>query len=457
MKYSKYIPIISLIGDFIILNLFFIVGYIVLHPYAKHGTDKHLLFYLYLNTIWFILFFVFGGNNIDRNTRKKSILFTYIKIIVFFFFFFLMYFQTTPLQFYPRHELKYLFASFFITLVIWKFLLYYAFYYYRKYGYNYRNVIILGYGVKAKELAKYFLTNPWHGYRFLGFFDKEKNEKQRIVGSWEELKEFIETNDVNQVYISWDTIPRNILSSITNLLADYPIKIRILPDLDSFAYKSAELVNYGMIPVLQIHPGPLSYWYNRLIKRTFDVSVSILMIIGVLSWVTVLLYIIDILSHRQGIFFNQKRTCIDGKVFVCYKFRSMQKNDECDVVQASLNDTRITPVGRFLRKWSIDEIPQFVNVLKGEMSIVGPRPHMLKHTEEYQRMVKRFMVRHTVKPGITGLAQVNGYRGEIKRLHDIKKRVRLDANYIENWTFNMDLKIILLTIWVILKGQERAY
>ncbi|HNS31143.1 MAG TPA: exopolysaccharide biosynthesis polyprenyl glycosylphosphotransferase [Tenuifilaceae bacterium] len=457
MKYSKYIPLISLLGDFLILNALFVVGYIIMQPMAEHFSDKHLLFYIYLNACWIVLFFVFGAHNVDRNTKKKSIFFTYVRIIVFYFFFFLMYFQAVPLQFYPRHHLKYLFALFFFSLILWKFVLYYAFYFYRKYGYNFRNVIILGYGTKAKELAHYFLTNPWHGYRFLGFIDKEKNPNRQIIGTWSDLKSFIEDNDINQVYISWDTIPRSVLDEVSNLLADYPIKIRILPDLENFAYKSAELVNYGMVPVLQIHPGPLSFWYNRLLKRSFDIVVSLIVIIGILSWFSLILYILDLIFYRQGIFFNQERTCIDGKVFICHKFRSMQRNDESDDVQATRNDKRVTRVGRFLRKWSLDEMPQFVNVLKGEMSIVGPRPHMIKHTEEYQKLVKRFMLRHTVSPGITGLAQVNGYRGEIKEPRDIIKRVELDAKYIENWSFNMDIKIILMTMWVIIKGQDTAY
>jgi len=457
VKYSKYIPLISLLGDFLILNALFVVGYIIMQPMAEHFSDKHLLFYIYLNACWIVLFFVFGAHNVDRNTKKKSIFFTYVRIIVFYFFFFLMYFQAVPLQFYPRHHLKYLFALFFFSLILWKFVLYYAFYFYRKYGYNFRNVIILGYGTKAKELAHYFLTNPWHGYRFLGFIDKEKNPNRQIIGTWSDLKSFIEDNDINQVYISWDTIPRSVLDEVSNLLADYPIKIRILPDLENFAYKSAELVNYGMVPVLQIHPGPLSFWYNRLLKRSFDIVVSLIVIIGILSWFSLILYILDLIFYRQGIFFNQERTCIDGKVFICHKFRSMQRNDESDDVQATRNDKRVTRVGRFLRKWSLDEMPQFVNVLKGEMSIVGPRPHMIKHTEEYQKLVKRFMLRHTVSPGITGLAQVNGYRGEIKEPRDIIKRVELDAKYIENWSFNMDIKIILMTMWVIIKGQDTAY
>ncbi|MGB4534575.1 MAG: sugar transferase, partial [Tenuifilaceae bacterium] len=201
----------------------------------------------------------------------------------------------------------------------------------------------------------------------------------------------------------------------------------------------------------------LSFWYNRLLKRSFDIAISLIVIIGILSWFSLILYILDLIFYRQGIIFNQERTCIDGKVFTCHKFRSMQKNDESDTVQATRNDKRVTRVGRFLRKWSLDEMPQFVNVLKGEMSIVGPRPHMIKHTEEYQKLVKRFMLRHMVSPGITGLAQVNGFRGEIKKPRDIIKRVELDAKYIETWSFNMDIKIILLTMWVIIKGQDTAY
>jgi putative colanic acid biosynthesis UDP-glucose lipid carrier transferase len=135
----------------------------------------------------------------------------------------------------------------------------------------------------------------------------------------------------------------------------------------------------------------------------------------------------------------------------------MRKNREADTRQAADDDERITPVGRILRKFSIDELPQFLNVLMGDMSVVGPRPHMLKHTAEYRQLIKQFMIRHTVKPGITGLAQVNGFRGEIRNLSDIQNRVQNDVYYIENWSFNLDIKIIFLTIWVIIKGQVKAF
>ena len=457
MKYSKYIPLISLIGDILIINILFVVAFVIRHSYADHFSDKHLLFYIYLNFCWVVLFYVFGGSDIDRNTRKKSILFTYIKIIVFFFFLFLMYFQYTPLQYYPRSSIKYLFGSFSIALVLWKFLLYYSFYYYRKKGYNYRNVVILGYGARSRELAKYFQTNLWHGYRFLGFFDDHKRTNRGIVGGWDDLADYIRENDVNEVYIAWGCVPKDMLPEITEVISAFPVNVRIIPDLAGFSYKNAEIINYGILPVMQIHPGPLSYWYNRLLKRGFDILASLFVLVFVLWWVSALLYILSLPKRTGSLIFKQKRTRIDGKSFTCYKFRTMKENEHEHVKQATSDDPRVTRVGRFLRKWSIDELPQFYNVLKGEMSIVGPRPHMLRHTREYQRLVKRYMLRHTVKPGITGLAQVNGYRGEIKKHQDLVKRVQMDVNYIENWSFNMDLKIMLLTIWVLIKGQKEAY
>jgi putative colanic acid biosysnthesis UDP-glucose lipid carrier transferase len=247
------------------------------------------------------------------------------------------------------------------------------------------------------------------------------------------------------------------MSKITDIISEHPVKVRIVPDLGNFSYKSAELISYGSIPVLQVHPGPLSYWYNRLIKRAFDVVLSLLMIILVLSWMTPLLYLLSLFGSRDGVFFRQRRTCSDGGEFICLKYRTMHKNNEADIKRASKNDNRITPVGKFLRKFSLDELPQFINVLKGEMSVVGPRPHMLKHTWQYRKLIKRFMLRHTVKPGITGLAQINGYRGEIRKLSELKNRVEYDVNYIESWSFNLDLKIILLTTWVIFRGQAKAY
>ncbi len=456
-RYSRYIPALSLTGDFIILNLFFVVGFCMGKDLESCFQPIYILFYSYLNLAWLILVFAFGAHKTNRNTQKKSILFAYIRIIVFFFFLFLMFFQLTPLEYYSREFIRYLFPLFFITLMIWKFGLYYAFLLYRSWGYNFRNVVILGYSEGTRALADFFHTNKWHGYRFMGFFDDKADGSKHIIGDWTALKAFFEKNLIHEVYIAWDKVPAAQMSSIAEMIAEYPVKMRIVPELGDFSYKTAELVHYGSLPVIQIHPGPLSYWNNRIIKRFFDVLLSLIVIVGLLSWMIPLLYLCSLFGSRRGVFFRQDRTALDGRVFSCIKFRSMYPNKEADEVQATDNDHRVTAIGRFLRKYSLDELPQFFNVLLGQMSVVGPRPHMLKHTEAYRKLVKRFMLRHTVKPGITGLAQVNGYRGEIKNNHDIQNRFKHDVKYIETWSFNLDIKIIFITLWLILTGKLWAY
>jgi lipopolysaccharide/colanic/teichoic acid biosynthesis glycosyltransferase len=177
----------------------------------------------------------------------------------------------------------------------------------------------------------------------------------------------------------------------------------------------------------------------------------------VFSWLYPIIAIAIKLNSRGPVFFRQRRTGQNNQEFWCFKFRTMHINDEADHKQASRNDSRITAVGAFLRRTSLDELPQFLNVLRGEMSIVGPRPHMLKHTEEYSKVIGKFMARHFVKPGVTGLAQSKGYRGETKDIIDMKNRVKLDRFYIENWSFLLDIKIIIQTIFELLRTSEKAY
>ncbi len=464
-RYSRFIPVISLTGDFILLNLFLVAGFCWLEGVDRCFESYHIAFYIYLNIIWYILVFVFGAHSIDRNVRPKAFLLTYIQIIVFFFFFFLMYFQVKPFAYYPRDWWKYLFPAFFLVLITWKMLLYYAFVLYRRLGFNFRHAVIVGYDRNSRLLQHYIMTNPWHGLRLAGWFCDPKPVEEgdhdalrdRITGTLDDLGSHLEQHHIDEVFIAWSSIPRKRLDHVFEVLDNFPVKVRVIPDLQDFSFRSAKILNYGMIPVIQIYPGPLSYWHNRVVKRIVDLGISLMVIAGVMSWLTLFLWMASLLGSREGVFFRQLRTAADGREFTCLKYRSMRRNRDADLVQASKDDKRITPVGRFLRRTSLDEIPQFINVLKGEMSVVGPRPHMLKHTEEYRRLIKRFMLRHTVKPGLTGLAQVNGYRGEITNLQDIEKRVELDVKYIENWSLNLDFRIIIRTVWVLFKGQEKAY
>ncbi len=202
---------------------------------------------------------------------------------------------------------------------------------------------------------------------------------------------------------------------------------------------------------------PLYIRYNKIIKRAFDLMVSIVMLCSFFPIICLIVGIFIKLTSPGPIFFVQKRTGKDGKDFNCYKFRSMVVNQDADKLQATANDPRKTPLGNFIRNTSIDEIPQLINVFLGDMSLIGPRPHMVKHTEMYSKLIDNYMDRHAVKPGITGWAQVTGLRGETKELSQMENRVKADIWYIQNWSFLLDMKILIKTILTILLGDKNAY
>jgi putative colanic acid biosynthesis UDP-glucose lipid carrier transferase len=209
--------------------------------------------------------------------------------------------------------------------------------------------------------------------------------------------------------------------------------------------------------VLSLRQEPLSEPRNRLRKRLFDIVFSLLVTVFILSWLIPILGLLIRLESPGPIFFKQQRTGRDKKAFYCLKFRSMKMNKEADIKQATRDDSRFTRIGRFMRSTNLDEFPQFINVLKGNMSIVGPRPHMLKHTDDYSRLIDKYMVRQFLKPGITGWAQINGYRGEIKTIEQLKKRVEHDIWYMEHWSPWLDIKIIFTTLSNMLIGEKNAF
>ncbi len=234
------------------------------------------------------------------------------------------------------------------------------------------------------------------------------------------------------------------------LLVDYE-------EVSIFSNKKRQLVNDYTVPALKIQNRPLNFWYNRSIKRFFDVVLSLLVIVGVLSWLIVIISIVKFLSGEKGLLFIQQRSGYKDRPFSIVKFRTMRKNGFSDTKPATRDDGRITKIGKFLRSTSIDELPQFFNVLIGNMSVIGPRPLIKQHDKEYKAIVNKFMIRHTVKPGITGYAQVNGHRGEIREIKDMTERIKFDVAYIENWSIWFDIKIVMLTIVKFLKGDSTAY
>jgi len=263
---------------------------------------------------------------------------------------------------------------------------------------------------------------------------------------------------INEIFCCISAFSKKDIQQLMSEADRYMIRVKFLPEFLNVIDRQVKIEALGNIPVLTVRPEPLLTDRNRILKRAFDICFSLVVIVFVLSWLIPIIWVAIRLESKGPLFFKQKRSGIDNRAFSCFKFRSMTANNKTsDTQQASKNDKRITRVGAFLRKTSLDELPQFFNVLMGNMSVVGPRPHMLAHTDQYREEVNAYMIRHYVQPGITGWAQVRGYRGETKELEAMQKRVEHDIVYVENWTFLMDLKIIFLTVWNVIRGEKNAY
>ncbi|MBR0082953.1 MAG: exopolysaccharide biosynthesis polyprenyl glycosylphosphotransferase [Bacteroidales bacterium] len=249
-----------------------------------------------------------------------------------------------------------------------------------------------------------------------------------------------------------DTV-NSIIRSCENLFIDF----YYVPNMDGYLHRSMTFSELGPLTVVKLREEPLSNPVNAAVKRAFDIVASLLFLVVVYPFVWCFVAIGTSLSSPGPILFRQKRTGYKGRPFTMYKFRSMKVNADADKLQATADDPRKTKFGDFLRRSSIDELPQFINVLKGDMSIIGPRPHMELHTEMYTKLVDEYLVRHMVKPGLTGWAQVNGCRGETKTTEAMADRVRYDIWYIEHWSIGLDIKIMLKTVAQILGGDKQAY
>lgn len=320
---------------------------------------------------------------------------------------------------------------------------------------NYRNAVIIGYTQEAIRLKEVFENRKDYGYRFQGFFS-DKKQNSEVKGRIDDLKPFIIENKIDEIYCSLNEISNEKLKELVEFADDNKKTIKFIPDTKDIFSKNLKIDYYELFPVLSLQKTQLHNPAIKGLKRFFDILFSLFVIVFVLSWLIPLVGIIIKIESNGPIFFKQGRPGIDEKEFFCYKFRSMKINGTTEK-EASRNDPRVTKIGKFLRKTSIDELPQFFNVLLGDMSVVGPRPHLWSQNKAYASKIKKYMVRHYVKPGITGLAQVKGYRGEIETDEDMINRIKYDVFYIENWSFAMDLKIIVQTVVNIFKGEEKAY
>lgn len=323
-----------------------------------------------------------------------------------------------------------------------------------------RRVLIIGYNSMAKKLATY-LEEKGMDTQIVGYCEEAENVHELsnypIIDSVDNSIQASRHLQVNEIY---STIAPEQHAGIYGLIQEADkacIHFRLIPDLSYFVKRNFYVHYLKDIPVLSLRQEPLSEAGNRIRKRLFDIVFSLLVTVFILSWLIPIMALLIRLDSKGPVFFIQPRTGRDKKVFYCLKFRSMKINEDAHLKQATKNDSRFTRLGKFLRSSNIDEFPQFLNVLKGDMSIVGPRPHMLKHTDDYSRLIDKYMVRQFLKPGITGWAQIKGFRGEITTLEQLKERVEHDIWYMENWNLWLDVRIIFMTLVNMIIGQKNAY
>jgi Undecaprenyl-phosphate glucose phosphotransferase len=269
-----------------------------------------------------------------------------------------------------------------------------------------------------------------------------------------EAKAYVQQEKIDEIYCSLSGLEAEQVSDLMNFADNNLVRFKVVPDFRGFLSRKVKIDFYDLVPVLSMRREPLQNGFNRLLKRVFDILFSTLVILIVFPVALLVFAPLIKLSSRGPVFFRQLRSGENNEEFYCFKFRTMQVNREADTLQATKGDARITKIGAFLRKTSLDELPQFYNVLIGNMSVVGPRPHMLKHTEEYGKLIDKFMVRHLVKPGVTGWAQVNGYRGDTRNSALMEKRVEYDVWYLENWSILIDVKIVIITAWQVVAGKH---
>lgn len=450
---SASLRLIFLLGDLTIINLVIFLSTLFLQKESFFSKEVAVLAITY-NSLWIALTLITNPYKFPRVSRFSRIIRIHFTFFLIHSLLVLSVFFVFNILWITIDKLAVIFCFSAAGLFIWK-----GFYF--SLGrviinrqLNYRNVVIVGFGELAWEMRKFFRLHPEHGYRFLGYFDEKATNREVI--SLSALEEFCDDNNVHEIYCCLPYLEQTKVKHLVDYGLSNLIKVKLITDYRGFFSRGISLQRYDRIPVLNIAAIPLDEKVNLIFKRAFDIVFSLGVIIFFLSWALPLIAILIRLDSPGPIFFKQKRTGRDNQDFWCLKFRTMYVNSEADSKQATKNDSRITALGSFLRKTSLDEFPQFFNVLAGSMSVVGPRPHMLKHTEQYARLINKFMARHNVKPGITGLAQSMGYRGETRNLIDMRHRVTLDRFYIHNWSFLLDVKIIVTTLISVVRGTPQA-
>ncbi|MFH6994361.1 undecaprenyl-phosphate glucose phosphotransferase [Flavobacterium sp. FlaQc-48] len=462
-RISRYFKLLFVGVDVILLNLA-----IILSALARFGSLDILLLKeektvsLLAILIWIALLLQNDSNRSIRVETIESILVRTIRKLIIhasLISIFVVYLNYNDIS---RLRLLSFYLIFFGLLMVSRYLSMKLLKYIRAQGYNFKTFIVVGANESGEKIRKILAKDLTYGYRFLGFFDEKavasSVDLNAVLGGFETIRKFVAEKKVDEMYVALHIDNIDVINELTRICEQNMVRIKFIPDFQLYTKSSkVEVVFYENTPVLMFRTEPLEFAVNRLAKKTFDICFSAFVILFVFPWLFPIIMLIIKMESPGPVFFRQERAGRDKRSFACLKFRSMYINDSSNSKITQKGDSRITKFGAFIRKTSIDELPQFFNVFWGDMSVVGPRPHMVNVVKEYSDLIDNYLVRQYAKPGITGWAQVNGYRGETKELIDMENRVEYDIWYIENWSLILDIKIIIKTVINIFKGEENAY
>jgi len=458
-RYTNLFRFFFVCVDLIALNLVNIVLMLSFRRIPAEGEREYGILFLVSNMIWLVS--AYGArvyiedahpelHRFVKRTLKAYIL--YITCVLLFVFLYH--------YFYSRLFVVLSFVFVLTSLTLTRLVLIGITLYFKNGNRNSRRIVIVGYNDLANKFVTHF-TEHTHEFKVDGYFEDNNQISELttlpIIGNIDECLEYATKNNIHEIYSTISPESNKSIYAMATMAEKSLIRFKFIPDFKLFVNRETYIEYQDNFPILSLRPEPLEDLTNSVKKRIFDIGFSLIIIIFLLSWLMPLLAIIIKATSKGPFIFKQKRSGRHNKQFTCYKLRTLRTNEEANTKQVTLNDNRITRVGRFLRKSNLDELPQFVNVLLGSMSVVGPRPHMLAHTDLFSKVMGEYMVRHFLKPGITGWAQVRGYRGEIKEETQLRNRIIHDIWYMENWSLWLDAKIIWLTIYSTFKGNKNAY
>jgi putative colanic acid biosynthesis UDP-glucose lipid carrier transferase len=460
-RYLYLLRYILPVTDILMLNLIYVLAYYFTGYMGKGVSEELQKHYLVVcNLLWFLNTAVFNLYS-EYNARKIERIYRgTVKSLLLHFIIFSVYLLFAKDFEFSRSFLISFYVFLFIGFMLNRFIGTYIQHVLISRFHSTRKVAVMGDNDTGLRVAAYLQKQ--RNVDFYGFVGDDASiygdGNGRISPEASARLQQAAIYGVKDLYVSVAPSRMREIGPLVMEADKQLLRLKFIPDLAG-ALAAPYTISYmgGEFPIITLRHEPLESMGNRFKKRAFDMIFSAFVIIFVLSWLYPLIGLLIKLQSKGPVLFKQQRSGINDEPFWCYKFRSMRMNTDSDKKQATKGDDRITPIGRFLRKSSLDEMPQFFNVFLGNMSVVGPRPHMLRHTEEYKKIIGQYMVRQFVKPGITGWAQVNGYRGETKDDSAMEKRVECDIWYLEHWSSMLDVRIIFLTMINVFRGEENAY